>query len=189
MKLSRNADPKNVRVPYKVLMVPAGKAYRCTCLTDGYVSLSVHYTGTGAKVCTNETDCPSCRNGSPQIFSGYFLGIGDGDAQVKLVHLTGLAAYMLKAMEWRSKSLHGARIILQRIGEKKNGPVESCIHGWRDDYQVVPMPRLEHAVSTLYKLHQLQKSLLIDTTHVGDLARSQVSQNTNGNEGHPHQHN
>jgi hypothetical protein len=159
MELRRNSDPSNVRVPYKVVMIPAGKAYRFICLTDGYVDLLVHYTGTGAKVCPETPECQSCLGGSRQIFSGYVIGCTESDSSLRLVHLTGLAAFMLNQEEWRQGSLYGAKMILNRIGEKKNGPVEAFITGWRDDLQKLPMEALEHAVKTLYKLHRTTRQL------------------------------
>lgn len=160
MSLSRNSDPRNVRCPFKVVLLPPGKAYHFHCLTDGYVSLNVHYTGTGAKVCPETDDCKSCLGGSRQIFSGYVLGRSADSSHVRLVHLTGLAAYMLKQEQWRAGSIYGAKIILNRIGQKKNGPVEAFLTGWTDDFDKIEMESLEHAVTTLYKLHRLERRLM-----------------------------
>ncbi|GAJ21041.1 unnamed protein product, partial [marine sediment metagenome] len=92
----------------------------------------------------------------------YVLGRTDDHSPVRLVHLTGLAAFMLKEMEWRGGSVYGARVILKRLGPKKNGPVEAFLHGWCDDFGKIPMAALEHSVLTLYKLHSVQRKLMMD---------------------------
>jgi hypothetical protein len=151
MELQHGGPPLAKHIPWKVFRLKAKGVVRFHCCTRTWVNLMTHFSN-GTYRCPETEECKSCLAGHPQYWAGWVLGVKEDEGVKYLFHLTDLAAYCLKEQEWRDGSLYGARIVLQRKGDRNNGPVEARIIGWDMSTPRLLMEHLEHSVRVLYKI-------------------------------------
>jgi len=153
MVLSRGGNPVGVQVPYPIKRIGAQEILPFICLTQSWVWLMLHWSGSKPVACSNERECDYCKRGHKSVWAGYVIGRSHQSEAGILIPLTALAAYTIQQWEWRNDSLNGAMIELRRQGLNAKGSMCGKIVGWKDDVRSVDMDNLEHAVKTIYKLH------------------------------------
>jgi hypothetical protein len=150
--MSRNGrPPSGIYSPYEVVKCLPGKPIKFVCQSKEWEDVETHWFGGHSVQCPKPAPCKLCEERHDVAWKAYLLGTAPTGGVTAIFQLTPLAASTL--LEWvdRQRGLLGAIILLNRKGDRANGPLTAELRGWCDHVVERPYERLQRVVKVLYK--------------------------------------
>jgi len=138
--------------PLQVVRVKPGKPLECVIECRNWVGVMTHYWNKQT-ILHKENDCPACDANWKPVWQGFLVvGNTEGTRRV-LLQITPQAATCLKVYKRTPKQLLGCRARFQRLGRRKNSPLDAKCIGWSAvDIETGP-DRVELAVARLLRIN------------------------------------
>jgi hypothetical protein len=129
------------------------------CQSKEWESIETHWWGNHSVRCLKPDKCDLCEKRNDVAWKAYLLGTSPTGDVTAIFQLTPLSAYMLEEQITRDTGLLGAIIKLNRVGKRKNGPLEASIRGYVKPVVEKPYEQLHRVVNVLYRQYSdLQES-------------------------------
>jgi len=145
--------PESASRKYKLIRVPHGGRITFICKSAFWVDCLTHYDGKGTVICPGPAECEWCRRCRAAIWKGYVFGSSLSTGITCAIELTAGAAFDLSLpRNGNGKSILGAEILVERYGDKDNGPCAAEIIGWHENTEPISDDELKVFLSTFYRV-------------------------------------
>lgn len=140
--------------PLPVFRVQPGRPLECVIECRNWLGVMTHYWNKQT-IIHNEVDCPACDANWRPIWQGFLVVANTEGTRRILLQITPQAARCLDNCKRKETKLLGCRARFQRLGRRRNSPLDARCIGWTGVDIEISEDRLSTCVSRLLRIHEL----------------------------------
>lgn len=149
--------PSIPRKPWPILRPGACRPLRFVSLCKCWAAKNTHWFGGKTVECTLTDECIACQRGIDVRWTGWIIGKSMVNEDRAICHLSAGAANDLVPILRERGSLLGAQIVLERKGEKRNGPVYARVEGQSEVDRPFTAAELEKIINVIFGIHKSKR--------------------------------
>lgn len=149
-------------IQYDLFRVPAKGMGRAIVVSHDVVGADTHYWRGRSQPCSGDK-CEACEDGQSPRWRGYLAVMSPKSGRVVILEITAAAAGAIEAYFNKHRTLRGAGIVAERVGQKPNGRLRLMLTPPAAEIDQLPKaPQIQRLLARIWGLNQDRTATGVD---------------------------